>query len=69
MLPPSRTIVLVEFFEASDARKAFRALAYRKFKMEPLYLEACVLCHVCVSHVGAVGSRRRVQQCSPRREC
>ena len=39
VLPPSHTIALIEFLESSDAKKAFRSLAYRKFKMEPLYLE------------------------------
>lgn len=39
VLPPSHTIALIEFLEPSEARKAFKALAYTKFKMEPLYLE------------------------------
>lgn len=30
---------LVEFFEPSEARKAFKRLAYSKFKTAPLYLE------------------------------
>lgn len=39
LLPPSRTIALVEFSHSSDAKKAFRKLAYRRFKSVPLYLE------------------------------
>jgi multiple RNA-binding domain-containing protein 1 len=39
LLPPSRTIALVEFMNASDAKKAFRKLAYKRFKHVPLYLE------------------------------
>lgn len=39
VLPPSRTVAVVEFLEPSDARKAFSGLAYKKFKDTPLYLE------------------------------
>ena len=39
VIPPSHTIVLVEFTEPSDAKKAFNGLAYRKFKSGLLYLE------------------------------
>jgi multiple RNA-binding domain-containing protein 1 len=39
LLPPSRTIALVEFEHSTDAKKAFRKLAYRKFKHVPIYLE------------------------------
>jgi len=38
-LPPSKTAALVEFGHTSDARRAFRRLAYKKFKHVPLYLE------------------------------
>lgn len=40
VLPPTtRAIALVEFLEASEARNAFKSLAYTKFKNAPLYLE------------------------------
>ena len=39
LLPPSRTIALIEYGHAVDARKAFRKLAYKRFKHVPLYLE------------------------------
>jgi multiple RNA-binding domain-containing protein 1 len=39
MLPPSRTIALAEFKHPTDAKKAFRKLAYRRFKHVPIYLE------------------------------
>ena len=39
LLPPSRTIALVEYGHATDARRAFRKLAYKRFKHVPLYLE------------------------------
>ena len=39
LLPPSRTIALVEYGHGSDAKRAFRKLAYRRFKSVPLYLE------------------------------
>jgi len=38
-LPPSRTIALVEYSHHSDAKKAFKRLAYRRFKHVPIYLE------------------------------
>lgn len=39
LVPPSKTLALVEFFEPSEARKAFRSLAYKKYQHVPLYLE------------------------------
>mmetsp|Transcript_14545 Transcript_14545/g.31614 ORF Transcript_14545/g.31614 Transcript_14545/m.31614 type:complete len:897 (+) Transcript_14545:87-2777(+) len=39
LLPPSKTAALVEYAHATDARRAFRRLAYKKFKHVPLYLE------------------------------
>ncbi|KAJ2007756.1 Multiple RNA-binding domain-containing protein 1 [Coemansia thaxteri] len=39
LVPPSRTIAIVEFLEASEARAAFRHLAYKRLKDAPIYLE------------------------------
>ncbi len=39
VLPPTKTLALVEFLEAAEARGAFKALAYRKFHHVPLYVE------------------------------
>ena len=39
LLPPAGTIAFVEFFDAGQARAAFKRLAYRRFKDVPLYLE------------------------------
>ncbi|KAJ2708145.1 Multiple RNA-binding domain-containing protein 1 [Coemansia spiralis] len=39
LLPPSRTIAIVEFLEPSEARAAFRHLAYKRLKDAPIYLE------------------------------
>jgi multiple RNA-binding domain-containing protein 1 len=39
LLPPSRTIAMVEYEHATDAKRAFRKLAYKRFKHVPLYLE------------------------------
>jgi hypothetical protein len=39
VLPPTRVLALVEYLEASAARSAFRALAYRRLQHVPLYLE------------------------------
>ncbi|KAH9252538.1 hypothetical protein BASA81_009497 [Batrachochytrium salamandrivorans] len=39
ILPPTKTIALVEFLERNEAKAAFRKLAYSKFKNAPLYLQ------------------------------
>jgi multiple RNA-binding domain-containing protein 1 len=39
ILPPTKAIALVEFAESNDAKRAFRSLAYKRFKHVPLYLE------------------------------
>ncbi len=39
VLPPTRTLAIIEFTEPQDARSAFRALAYKKYQFVPLYLE------------------------------
>ncbi|KAM3580733.1 Multiple RNA-binding domain-containing protein 1 [Umbelopsis sp. WA50703] len=39
LLPPAKTIAVVEFLEPSEARAAFSALAYRRFKDTLIYLE------------------------------
>ncbi|KAJ3296457.1 hypothetical protein HK104_001596, partial [Borealophlyctis nickersoniae] len=39
VLPPAKTIALVEYLEPNEAKSAFTRLAYTKFKHLPLYLE------------------------------
>lgn len=39
VLPPSGVTAVIEFLEPSEAKAAFRKLAYSKFKDLPLYLE------------------------------
>ncbi|KAJ3277060.1 hypothetical protein HDV01_000112 [Terramyces sp. JEL0728] len=39
LLPPARTLAVVEYLERNEAKVAFRKLAYSKFKNLPLYLE------------------------------
>ncbi len=39
LLPPSRTIAMIEYGHSTDAKRAFRKLAYRRFKHVPIYLE------------------------------
>ena len=39
LLPPSRTIAMIEYEHSNDAKKAFRKLIYRRFKHVPIYLE------------------------------
>ncbi|KAL8508685.1 hypothetical protein ACS0TY_019075 [Phlomoides rotata] len=39
ILPPTKTLALVIFLEPSEARAAFKGLAYKRYKDGPLYLE------------------------------
>ncbi|KAF8983930.1 hypothetical protein BGZ46_009167 [Entomortierella lignicola] len=39
LMPPAKTIAIVEFLQPSEARSAFTHLAYRRFKDTILYLE------------------------------
>ncbi|CAG8486980.1 1639_t:CDS:10, partial [Paraglomus occultum] len=39
LLPPAKTIAIIEFLHPTEARSAFTSLAYQKFKNLPLYLE------------------------------
>ncbi|KAG0222919.1 hypothetical protein BGX31_008794, partial [Mortierella sp. GBA43] len=39
LMPPAKTIAIVEFLQPSEARSAFSHLAYRRFKDSILYLE------------------------------
>ncbi|KXS19746.1 RNA-binding domain-containing protein [Gonapodya prolifera JEL478] len=39
VMPPTRTVALVEFAEATDAKRAYGGLAYARFHHVPLYLE------------------------------
>uniref|UniRef100_A0A7S2R930 RRM domain-containing protein n=1 Tax=Mucochytrium quahogii TaxID=96639 RepID=A0A7S2R930_9STRA len=39
VLPPSKTMALTSYFSAKQAKRAFRGLAYKRYKRVPLYLE------------------------------
>ncbi|XP_055630588.1 probable RNA-binding protein 19 [Toxorhynchites rutilus septentrionalis] len=39
ILPPSGVTAVIEFLNSSEAKKAFKKLAYTRFKSSPLYLE------------------------------
>jgi multiple RNA-binding domain-containing protein 1 len=39
LVPKSKSVALIDFVEPSEARQAFKGLAYRKYKHFPLYLE------------------------------
>ncbi|CAM6084747.1 unnamed protein product [Calypogeia fissa] len=39
ILPPTKTLALVEYLEAAEARRAFKSLAYKRYQHVPLYLE------------------------------
>lgn len=51
-MPPSRTMAIVEFFVNSEAKTAFRSLAYKKFKDVPLFLEWAPIGVFKESHIG-----------------
>ena len=54
LVPPSKTVALVDYIEPSEARNAFKGLAYRRYQHTPLYLEWAPL-----GVIGAQGSRKR----------
>lgn len=39
LISPSKTLAVVEFLEAADARSALKGLAYKRYKNSPLYVE------------------------------
>ncbi|KAI7872194.1 hypothetical protein BDF14DRAFT_1757779 [Spinellus fusiger] len=39
LIPPAKTMAVVEFIETNEARNAFKGLAYRRFKDSVVYLE------------------------------
>jgi multiple RNA-binding domain-containing protein 1 len=39
VLPDTHTLAVVEWLEAADARKAFKGLAYKRYKHVPIYVE------------------------------
>lgn len=39
VLPPTKTLALVEFSEPQDARRAFKSMAYKRYQHVPIYLE------------------------------
>lgn len=39
LVPPAKTIAVVEFLEPSESRNAFKSLAYRRYKDSLIYLE------------------------------
>ena len=39
VLPPSKTLCIIVFEKAKDAKKAFTKLAYKRYKNSPLYLQ------------------------------
>lgn len=55
LLPPSKTVALVEFVEASEAKRAFKSLAYKRFQNVPLYLEWAPLQALRASSKGQQG--------------
>ena len=65
VLPPSRAFALVEYMRSGDARRAFKALAYRRLKRVPLYLEwaprGTFSCHSRSSGPGGSGQNLNEQ--------
>ena len=58
LLPPSRTIALVDFLNPNDAKSAFRRFSYRRFKSVPLYLEFAPL----LTNDADIGRKRKLDQ-------
>jgi multiple RNA-binding domain-containing protein 1 len=56
LMPPSKTMLLVEFLEPTEARAAFKGLAYRKYKHLPLYIEWAPLGVIDKKKVGVMKS-------------
>ncbi|CAN6448796.1 unnamed protein product [Victoria cruziana] len=50
ILPPTKTLALVIFLESTEARAAFKGLAYRRYKHAPLYLEWAPENILCSNH-------------------
>jgi multiple RNA-binding domain-containing protein 1 len=70
VVPPAKTMALVEFVDKAESSKAFRALAYKKFKHVPLYLEwapADCMMPIAAGKVGqpAEGVRLKTQAVAP----
>jgi multiple RNA-binding domain-containing protein 1 len=59
LLPPSKTVALVEYIEPTEARGAFKGLAYRKYMHLPLYLEWAPLGVVADKDKAAAASKKR----------
>lgn len=49
LIPPSKTVVLLEYEHPTEARAVFRKLAYKRFQHVPLYLEWAPLATMPVS--------------------
>jgi len=64
LLPPSRTIAVVEYRHGNDAKGAFRRLAYRRFKSVPLYLEWAPLAARVTKHTKSTNHESQQQDSS-----
>jgi multiple RNA-binding domain-containing protein 1 len=60
LLPPSRTIAVVEYSNPNDAKVSFRRMAYRRFKSVPLYLEWTPLSSMDSAHGGSSKSHENL---------
>ncbi|XP_031480603.1 uncharacterized protein LOC116250805 [Nymphaea colorata] len=55
ILPPTKTLALVNFLESAEARAAFKGLAYRRYRDAPLYLEWAPDNILCSNHEADAG--------------
>ena len=62
ILPPSKTVALIEFIEPVEARQAFKSLAYKKYKHVPLYLEWAPLDIINKNHPNLNSNTSKNQQ-------
>jgi multiple RNA-binding domain-containing protein 1 len=62
--PPSKTMVVVDFIEPSEARAAQKGLAYRNYKHTPLYLEWAPLHAIDRSKAAAEAAKKNASTAS-----
>lgn len=65
LLPPSRTLAVIEYNHGNDAKSAFRRLAFRRFKNVPLYLEWAPLAAITKDAEGTSSSEEKIIDSKP----
>ncbi|KAL3934283.1 MAG: hypothetical protein SGBAC_009961 [Bacillariaceae sp.] len=68
LLPPSRSIALVKYGHSADAKRAFKKLAYRRFKHVPIYLEWAPLAAAAASDTSTSSTPGEPTAAAPQNE-